>query len=228
MSDQEKQKLNMYESLITFLSENRDIISGVRSFSWSISKLRKMVDEIKQKDKEISSVTLEKTIIAYKAKDELIIALVPVASALYTFARDSKNLELKEKARNAQSYYIRLRDRELVDKAVAIYSLALSNLSRLRKFGISASVLNDLKIKIDRFKSALGDKVVSFVSSNAVVSLASLFSEADKILCVQMDNYVENLTDVNEEFYDEYLSIRSMEDQDVIDEEVLEMDTDEQ
>lgn len=219
MSDTEKNKLNMYESVVSICLENREIVNTVRSFPWSITKLRKMIDEIKRKEKELSTETLEKTIITYKLKDELIFSLVPVVSALFSFARENNNLSLKDKTRHSQSYYVRLRDKELLDKAYAIYSLAERSLPRLKKFGIGITALNDLKSKADHFKNALDNKIISFISSNTVLSMNTLFNEADKLLTDHMDIFMEALSGDFEEFYEDYLLARSVEEEPLFDEE---------
>jgi len=228
MSDTERNKLNMYESVVSVCQENREIINTVRSFPWSITKLRKMIDEIKRKEKELSSETLEKTIITYKLRDELIFTLIPVVSALFNFAKENNNLALKEKTRHSQSYYVRLRDRELLDKAFGVYSLAERSLSRLKKFGISIQVLHDLKAKADQFKNALDNKIISFVSSSTVLSLNNLFNEADKLLNNQLDVYMEVLSGDFEEFYEDYLIARSVDEERLLDEEEESIDVEEE
>lgn len=228
MSDTERNKLNMYESVVSVCLENREIINSVRSFPWSITKLRKVIDEIKRKEKELSSETLEKTIITYKLKDELIFSLVPVVSSLFNFAKESNNLSLKDKTRHSQSYYVRLRDKELLDKAYGIYSLAERSISRLKKFGISIHSLNELKVKADQFKNALDNKIISFVSSSTVLSLNNLFGEADKILNDNLDIYMEALSGDFEEFYEDYLEARSVEAERLLDEEEEVLDVEEE
>jgi hypothetical protein len=227
MSDSEKNRLSMYETVIMYLLENKDIISVNRSFSFTINKLRKAIDEIKIKDKELSSDTLEKTILTYNAKDELIFALVPVTAALYNFAKENGNIELKEKCRMSQSNLVRLRDNELLNKSIAMHHFALNYFSRLGKFGIRKNTLQDLNNKIEKFRNALDNKIVTFVSSNAVLSLNASFQEAERILNDQMDKLMEPFNDENEEFYDDYLSIRSMEYVEGYEDESLEIENEE-
>jgi hypothetical protein len=211
MGDNEKSKLTMYETVITYLLENRDIISVNRSFSHTISRLRKAIDEIKVKDRELSSDTMEKTLLAYKIKDELIFTLIPITSALYSIARETGNIELKEKTRLSQSYFIRLRDTELVNISLAIHQLAVRNSYRLGKHNITKTMVHNLKDKTEKFRDALDNKIITFVSSNAALSLKSAFQDADDILTNQMDKLMEPLSDEYEEFYDDYLAIRSNE-----------------
>lgn len=227
MSDNEKNRLSMYETVIMYLLENKDIISVNRSFSYAITKLRKTIDEIKIKDRELSSDTLEKTILTYNAKDELVFALVPVTAALYNFAKESGNLELKEKCRMSQSTLVRLRDNELLNKSIAMHHFAVNFLTRLGKYGIKKNVLQELNNKIEKFRDALDNKIVTFVSSNAVLALNASFQDAENILNNQLDKLMEPLNDEYEEFYDDYLSIRSMEYVEEYEDESLEIENEE-
>jgi hypothetical protein len=87
MSDNEKNKLLMYKIVITFLLENKDIISYNPSFSIAISKLKDAINKIKMKDMEISSNILGKTIITSEAKEDLIFTVILVTASQNNFAK---------------------------------------------------------------------------------------------------------------------------------------------
>ncbi len=224
MSDNDKKRLSMYENVISFLQENRDIISLNRSFYYSLSKLRKMVDEIKIRDKELSSDTLEKTVITYNAKDDLILILVTVTAALYNYAREKNDLTLKEKTRVSQSFFVRLRDVDLINKAGGIYQIAFLNVNALQKYRVTNDSVLELKNKLERFSSALETKVNSFITGDAAIALGNSFGEAENILSNQLDKLVEQFDSVFPEFYDDYLLIRSMENIEESEEEEMEME----
>ncbi|MGE5499766.1 MAG: hypothetical protein ACM3Q2_16970 [Syntrophothermus sp.] len=213
MNDFEKQRLGMYESVLVLLSENRDIVSSVRSFTSSSTRLRKMMDEIRRVDKELSSEILDKTIQNAKAKDELIISLDPVTAALFGYAKQRNDLALKEKTRLTKSQFVRMLDKDLIDRAEGIRALALAHIVDLKKAGITPNALMILGDKLAAFRNTLGNKVVSLISSTKVMFLSDLFRKADDILSV-MDGFVETLEDEFEEFYDEYLEARDINNQD--------------
>jgi hypothetical protein len=214
MNDFEKQKLGMYESVLTLLSENRDIVSSVRAFTSNSFKLRKVMDEIRRLDRELSSEILNKTIQNANAKEELIVALTPVTSALFNLAKDTNDLKLKEKTRLTKSHLVRMLDKDLMDNAEAIRLLALAYVVQLKKFGISPSNVHLLTDKLAFFKNTLENKVTSLISSSTVLMLSDLFKKADGILTV-MDMFVESLEDEYEEFYEEYIDARDIENQDL-------------
>jgi hypothetical protein len=201
----------MYEMVITYLQENKDIISYNSSFSYAISKLRNAIDEIKLKDRELSSDVFGKTILTNKAKEDLIFTVIPLTTSLYNFAKEKNNLELKEKTRLTQSHCARLRDIELVNQSIAIMHLAIKNFDGLGKYGITKKTVQGLNIKILKFKNALNNKLFKFASSSTALSLNAAFTEAENILINEMDKLVEPFSMENEEFYNDYLSIRSME-----------------
>lgn len=211
MTDNQRTKILMYESVLSYLGENKEITSTIRAFSWAINKFRRHVDEIKRKDKEISSQTLEKAVTASAMKDELIFAVAPVASALFAYARQNNDLALKQKTRLSQSYFVRLRDSELIDAVNGIYSLAEKHKKELKGKLSAGQVLDDLKEKTARFKNALDDKINSFVSSNSIEEIHELFEAADKIINQNLDSFVEALSDMYPEFREDYLYVRILE-----------------
>lgn len=213
MSDYEQNKLSMFESVISYLNENRDITSNIRSFSWAINKLRKVMDEIRRKEKVLSSDILEKTIQSAKVKDELVFSLVPIAAALFNYAKEIDDVALKAKVKVGQSYFVRLRDAELLDKSEMLRLIGINILPQLKKYGITLSTFHNLKLKIEEFRNALNNKVVSLISSSTVIEMNELFLEAEKYL-KQMDSNVEILGDDFIEFYDEYLEVRALENYD--------------
>ncbi len=210
MNDFQQRQLLMYDAVISYLQDNRDVFSGVRAFSYTINKLRRTMDEIRRKEKELSSDILEKTIINAKVKDDLIFSVNPIASALFNYARETGDFQLKSKIKVGQSYYVRLRDSELMDKAELVRLLATNVLPRLKPFGVSMHTIHDLRLKIEDFRISLTNKVSSLMSSSKVMEMESMFDECNKYI-KQLDSYVEVLGDDYPEFYDEYLESRDID-----------------
>lgn len=226
MHDKEKQKLSMYEAVISLLADNKDITAGIRALSYQANKLRKVVDEIKKMEKVLSSETLEKAVINAQAKDELIFTLVPVATALFNYAKEINDIALKAKVRSGYSYFIRLRDLELIDKSIAIRKLAEKHLPEVRKFNITIESLETLQTKTESFKDTLDNKISTFISSDSVLAMNDLFVQADGIVNL-IDRYVEVLSGSFEEFYEEYLYTRDVDNQDQR-KELMELEEDEE
>ncbi|MGE5458020.1 MAG: hypothetical protein ACM3RX_06660 [Methanococcaceae archaeon] len=213
MHDLEKNKLGMYETVISYLAENRDVVSSVRGFNYTINKLRKIIDEIKKKDKIISSETLEKSIIYAKAKDDLVFALVPHLTALFNYARTINDVTLKSKTALSISNLMRMLDKDLLRKSESTISLSEFYLRKLSKYRITSTGISDLKTKLGSFKYSLDQKVITCLSSESVLELEALFNKADEHM-TQLDKMVELVNDEYEEFYDDYLNARDLENQD--------------
>jgi hypothetical protein len=210
MSEYEKNKLLMYEIVITYLLENIDIISYNPTFLNAISKLKYAIERIKFKDIELSSDILRKTILTYKAKEDLIFTIIPVTTSLNNYAKEKNNIKLKEKTRLTQSYYIRLRDTELIEQSLAIIYFAKKYFKGLGKYGITKNSIQTLNIEILKFKNTLNNKSITFASNSTNISLVDSFTVAENVLTNQIDRLVEPLNLENQEFYNDYLTIRSM------------------
>lgn len=226
MTDNQKLKLGMYESVISYLQENRDITSTVRGFNSSITRLRKRIDDIKQKEKELSSDILEKTIVSSRAKEDLIVMLVPLAQSLFYYAKRIEDIQLKEKVRLSHSSFERLRDSQLLDKALMLHALCQTYREEVKSEKMNISDPDVIYSRILTFRNSLDEKINTFISSDAMVSINALFAAADEILNMHMDRYMELLSDYTE-FYDDYLVVRSLEYQDLKN-ELQESEEDEQ
>jgi len=137
MNDFQQKQMVMYEAIIGYLQENRDVFSNIRAFSYTINKLKRVMDDIRIKEKELSSDILEKTIISAKVKEDLIFSVVPVAAALFNYAKETGDFQLKAKIKIGQSYYVRLRDSELIEKSEVVRLFATNILPQLKRYGIT-------------------------------------------------------------------------------------------
>jgi hypothetical protein len=227
MNDEERKKLKMFENVITYLSENKDIVSGNHLITNALAQIRSAIDEIKIKDKELSSNTLEKTVAADSARYDLIFSFLPISNSLFCFAKENSELGLKIKTRLSPSQLFRLMDKELINKSEVIQYYAIAFLPQLRRFGITKAVINELNKNTEKFKLLLNKKITSLVTDNTALSLNYSFRTAEKIIVDQLDNLVDEYMDENEEFYDDYISVRKMENEEEPEEEELEIEVQE-
>ncbi|HEX2868250.1 MAG TPA: hypothetical protein VHO03_14490 [Ignavibacteriales bacterium] len=211
MSRSEKAKLEQYTAILSYLNDNREITCNIRAFMWSISKFRKITEEIKCRQKELSSETLEKSLQVSRAKDDLILMLFPVISAIHNYAKETRDSVLKSTTRVSYSQIVRTQDRELIEKAIMIARLAEKYMSRMRRQEITLHMLQNLKYKIEKFRLILEDRFFSFISSSSLIAMNSLFAEADKMLYNFIDNFVESLSEGYPEFHSNYLKVRNQQ-----------------
>lgn len=210
MSRSEKAKLELYTAILSYLNENREITSSIRAFMWSISKFRKLTEEIRCKQKELSSESLEKSLQVSRAKDDLILMLLPVISSLHNYAKEIKDTQLKSTTRVTYSQIVRIQDGELIEKAIMLTKLAEKYMSRMRRQEITLHTLQSLRYKIEKFRLILDDRFFSLISSSSLIAMNSLFAEADKMLYNFIDNFVESLSENYPEFHRNYLKVRNV------------------
>lgn len=204
-------KLDTYDSIISLLLGNKEIVSTVKAFSYSTSKLCKVIDVIKKQEQTLRSEHFRKVLRASKSRDDLIICLIPFASALFLYGKKTRNKWLIEKySKITQSRLLTFNSNELLNIAVSIYIASEKNLTRLKEFSIFNKNLQYLRMKIGDFNCTLGYHLESdCFSSFDGCSLEGLFLQADKILD-NMDNYVDNLSKCYSGFYNEYVSVRNI------------------
>ncbi|MGE5430125.1 MAG: hypothetical protein ACM3QX_03575 [Syntrophomonadaceae bacterium] len=209
MSRSEKAKLELYTAILAYLNENRDITCNIRAFMWSISKLRKLTEEIKCKQKDLSSESMEKSLQVSKAKDDLIFLLLPVVSSLHNYAKETRDTQLKSTTRVTYSQIVRIQERDLIEKSILITKLAEKYMTRMRRQEISLHTLQNLRYKIEKLRLLLEDRFFSFISSSSLIAMNGLFAEADKLLYSFIDNFVESLSEGYPEFQRNYLKVRN-------------------
>ncbi|MCU7494650.1 MAG: hypothetical protein HF314_13840 [Ignavibacteria bacterium] len=209
MSGSEKAKLELYTVILSYLDDNREIASNIRAFMWAISKFRKLTEEIKCKQREISSESLEKSLQVSKAKDDLMLLLLPVISSLHNYAKETHDSALKSTTRVTYSQIVRTQDRELIEKSILIIRLAEKYMARMRRQEITLHTLQTMKYKTEKFALLLEDRFFSLISSSSLVAMNSLFAEADKMLYNFIDNFVESLSEGFPEFQRNYVKIRN-------------------
>ncbi|MCU7492019.1 MAG: hypothetical protein ACM3UR_09510 [Bacteroidota bacterium] len=211
MSRSEKAKLELYTAILSYLNENRNVTCNIRAFMWSISKFRKLTEEIRCKQMELSSESLEKSLQVSKAKDDLILLLLPVITSLHNYAKETKDVQLKSTTRVTYSQIVRIQDRELIEKTLMITRLAEKYMTRMRRQEITIHTLQNLRYKAEKFRLLLEDRFFSFISSSALLAMNALFAEADKMLYNFIDNFVESLSEGYPEFHRNYLKIRNFQ-----------------
>ncbi|MGE5400059.1 MAG: hypothetical protein ACM3S2_06630 [Ignavibacteriales bacterium] len=208
MNEGEKSKLDMFQAVLTYLNEHRELTSSIKAFTWSISKFRKIVEEIKQRQNNASIKALDRSIQIANARDELIMSLLPITQSLYNIAREIKDENLKVRTKLNYNQAVRLKDTELLERALTVVILSEKKISYLRKSGITFPALQNLRLRLGKYKCALEDRAHSNISGNTVTGLNKLFEEAEKILTNYIDNFVEIFAEDFVEFHSGYFYTR--------------------
>jgi hypothetical protein len=158
MNKQLENRLTMHEGVWIFFGKNAEIVNSVPMLKSSVEEYGTNLTAIHLKSSEVDTATTGKVAMKYQAEDDLIGILLPVASGLFVYAKKRGNAELMEKARVTEYSLRRLRDTELASKGETIAGLAGENAANLTSANISSDRIADLKIQVDVYRKALGER----------------------------------------------------------------------
>ncbi|MGE5430293.1 MAG: hypothetical protein ACM3QX_04415 [Syntrophomonadaceae bacterium] len=209
MKTPERHRLNRYDSIARVLTRNRAVVAQSREFSFSTSKFCKVVETIRKKQQEFNSQLQAGQLRSLRLKDELIIILSAVSSALYAFSKKTENPELRNASKLNPKELFSMDENLLTVKAVNIYVLAERYCRELKEYNITKNSLQFLKNKTGEFKEALNEnRARYYFLHHSVLKLDELFMQADEIL-KNIDGFVELLgRSCCTEFSRDYLNIR--------------------
>jgi hypothetical protein len=213
MNKQYENKLTMYEGLWTFFGTNADIVTAVPMLKSSVDEFGTTLAAIHLKSSEVSTATTGKAAMKYKAEEDMIALLLPVSCALFVYAKRKGNAELMEKTRMTENGLRKLRDTELAGRAETIAALAGENAAYLAPAKITEDTIADLKIQVDAYRKALGDREKSVAErKGARMTLEDQFDRMDDLLEEEIDPEMELIRASNTEFYNKYFALRVVKD----------------
>lgn len=202
-------RLNMYDAVITYCSNNTPIVNTVSAFQTALTDFQATVDNIYSTAQlevdVITGITADKA----QLRETLCQQAADLGSVVFAFASSSDNNELKQKANFTVSDLRRLKDGLLSLTCTNIRDAAKANLPALATFDITPATLNDFSTVIDNYDNKISSPRVA-VSQRSAYSktLTNLFKQADSILKSQMDKVAVRFKAANEEFYNAYKNNR--------------------
>lgn len=108
---------------------------------------------------------------------------------------------------------VKLRENDLVIKALAIKDALTANAALLADYLITPEKITNLANSITDFQNAADTKDTGFVNRVAArEKLDKLFDEADDLLLDQMDGMMEVFKNTDTDFYNAYFSARVIKD----------------
>jgi hypothetical protein len=118
-------------------------------------KFQRLMEEKRKREESLSTGMFEKGIQASKAKNDLVFALVRMGTLLYTHG-------IVEAGKCRVSFFMRLKDGDLLHNASEFIEMAKENLSLLKKSGLKGLSVPELELKLKKFKDSLEEKVLNF------------------------------------------------------------------
>lgn len=204
----QKNKNSMLATVHAYVTENSNVYSDTEEFVTCVSKLKNLLDFIKDKEDERSTVATGKTKDKNVTRKSVSTFAVTIAGALYAYGKKSENVVLTEKVNISKSFLRSLRNLDLVIVLESIEELAEENSAAIIPFGITAEKLSEYKSRVVQYSKALSAKDSSGASkTSAGKSLKQLFKESDDLLDT-LDKLAVGYSENNQAFYNGYKAAR--------------------
>lgn len=213
MTKSEENINSMFKAVSSLLTSNQAKVDTLPALATSVSNFNQKLGEIQSKDAEYTHLTSGKTDMKNDAEEDMIEAVLPIASALNVYAKINGKTDLKENSKVTVSDLRRLRDSELLIKAQYLHDIALTNVADLTNFGIAEADLTNLQSLVDSYRASIEVKDTSFAEKSAArESLSKLFDDTNEILKEEIDMLMELFRTSDSDFYNSYKSARVIRD----------------
>ncbi len=211
MKNSEENSLYMLDNVSGLLEENREITSAIPQFAESETELNKYIADIKSTNQSYITAFEGKTDEKTAAEEELEDYLIPFCRKFFVYGRRNSVEEIKSLTGFKDYELKKLRDRELLDKAISVYTKATEYAASLEKYGIKQTDIDLLKAKITKYETAIGIQGAGFSErGGARKSLTVLFDSAMQLLKEEIDGMIETFKDSNPDFYNQYITARGI------------------
>lgn len=212
MTNIQSNKMNMYNSVVSYLGENETVTSTIPAFANILTGFEDKVKEIIDTEAMRELITAGKTLDKNQEKDELIALMLKVMSGLNVYATIAGNNEVKQATDYTESDLRQgLRDNELLEKGYSVYNVAKDLKTELADYGVTDADVEAVKSNADEFAQAMGIKgAANAESKQTTATLKELFAQADDMLYDRLDKLAAVLKGGNERFYDGYKNARQI------------------
>lgn len=206
-------KLSMYQAVRTFLKTNLGTLGVYPAFTVAVDDFSSVVDEIQAKGVEVDTAAAGKAEKKAIAEEELIDAIIPVASALSAMAGLTKDAELAAKVNVTESHLRKMRDTDLARRAAGVKEAGNEHLQDGADYGLTAEMITALDAKAKGFTQAMGERESSVGQRVAARSaMIGLYQEADSILKERLDNLMGLTRNKEPQLCEEYNATRIIRD----------------
>jgi hypothetical protein len=207
MNNKLTNRFNMIEAVNAYLSLYPDKVAESEDFQAALANLKQLAGDIRIKDNEKNGAVTGKQIKKMNAVEELTNQVMKIATALFLFGKKNNDAEITALAGFSRSDFKKHRDTEKVNAAVAIYNAA--NGKDLAFAKVTPEDITKLNELADKLKDDIAD--LSSGSSKraaAVQSLDDMVTDALAILREELDKYMLQYSEEDQEFYNGYKSAR--------------------
>ncbi len=211
MTKDQINKLEMFESLRTYLDTNTNKWNGVPVLTTFKNDFDELLLDIRenQEHQEASKIflgsnkTIQKRIVSDKADI--------LNDALEAYAAIEENSELEQKAAKSFSDLNTLRNQDFIIVITETISLLEQHLAALKNYGVTHNQIIDLKHSFDQFLAIQGlPRQYKIAGKQATIGLAELFNQTTDLLTTKMDKIFKQFKNSDATFYNGYIAARNI------------------
>lgn len=209
MTISQRNKLNMYITVLQFLANNTAIWSMLLAFADAVTLLTNKVAEL-QAQVAIQSAHIVGYATAKKGKKKTLISkLLVVTGALEAYAAVIHDEVLLNFADYTQSDLKKLADNMLTQTANNIVAKANSLLPALASYGIDVALLTDLQTTVTDYATFVeSPRLARIAKKTATGNIKTLIKEIDAILKTVLDMLIVQFKVTAPDFFTGYKSAR--------------------
>jgi hypothetical protein len=213
MTAEQSNKFSMYSATANVMKSHVDRITGTAALVASYDRFDALLEQITQKDKERIGKTAGKVAAKDEAEDALVMATVIVSSGVAALARSKGNAQLKEAVHIPESRLRHARPSDQLNMAKVTYDLAKANGQELVSYGISTTMLDDLKSRTTAYENCVKEVASGMAErTGARTAVSDLFVQADEVLKEELDRMMQVFRVTDPEFYNDYRAARVIKD----------------
>lgn len=211
MNARQESKLSMYNAVLTHVEANPAITATVPAFATVSTSLRTVYNSIIAAAQQEAQATTGIAIDKSETKTNLCSEAANIAAAVFAFAMNANNHELKEQVNFSITKLQQTKDELLVPVCNGIHEKATTNLAGLASFGITAARLTAFQTAIDTYAALIpGPRNAVAIRIAAKATLTTLFKQADDLMKLQMDKLALQFKPGNSEFYNAFKTNRNI------------------
>lgn len=209
MTDRQENKRSMYLAVQRVCNRHNNIWSGLGAFVTAFGDFEGIIQQIGDARLIQEGQTVGIAENKQKEEDEMIDKTIEVGSAVFAYASDIGDNELREKIDYSPSSLRRSRDTVLKDRCQLVHDEANNVIANLSDYGIVAADLTDLQNAIDNYVDIIAKPRTAIgTRATATTQLVDLFKQGDGVLNDRMDRLVEQYKKDEQKFYREYKNAR--------------------
>lgn len=207
MNIHQTNRSNMIEAVLSYLTLHSETITQSTGLAGPLRKVKDLMEAIWVKSNEKSAATNGKTAKKRDSGNALEKQTVKIAAALFLWAKQNNNYEVKQLSKLTKSGFEQLRDAERINRAKAIYNATK---------GKDLLFANVIETDIELLNTLANEhkQDIANVSLGATKRIAAgqtldqMLDEAVTILNEEFDKYLLIYEDSKPEFYKGYKAAR--------------------